>query len=144
MTKIPRHLLPQIPSNKLSEFVDHLRENGVKSGVAALPVVQLKPIQAHVNRKKVESLKVKDDLIKKPLIVTRDGFIVDGHHRWLALRENQVSMVPCVVCFCSLKEIIELAHDFDHSYVKSVHEVTTYGRLELVREAVREEITKLL
>jgi hypothetical protein len=143
MTKIPRHLLPQIPSTKLSEFVSYLRESGVKTGLAALPVVKLKPIQAHVNREKIESLKQKSDLIKKPLIVTREGYIVDGHHRWLALKENGVVKVPCLVCMCSLREIFKLSHNFDHSYVKSVYEVTTYGRLALLRETIREEISGL-
>ena len=133
MTKIPRHLLPQIPSHKLREFVDHLADHNVKAGVAALPIVKLKPVQLHVNRKKVEQLKQQSDIIKRPLIVTRDGFIVDGHHRWLAMRENDVVKAPCLVCFCSLKEILEMAHDFDHSYVKSVHEVTTYSRSVLLK-----------
>jgi hypothetical protein len=143
MTKIPRHLLPQIPATKLPEFVSHLREAGIRSGLAALPVIKLKPIQAHVNREKIENLKQKSDLIKKPLIVTREGYIVDGHHRWIALKENSVAKVPCLVCMCSLREILELAHNFDHSYVKSVHEVTTYGRLALLRETIREEISGL-
>lgn len=132
MTKIPRHLLPQIPSNKIDEFIAYLHENGILSGEVDLPTKQLKPIQAHINRGKVESIKNDPSTLKKRILVTKEGYIFDGHHRWVAAGELDHNTMPSIVCFGSLKKLLKLAHAFDHSYVKSVYEVTTYGRLALL------------
>lgn len=143
MSEIPRHLLPQIPFDKLPKFAKFMKKNGVRIGVVALPTDQLKPIQKSVNRNKIDSLKMDKKLIRKPLLVTEDGFIVDGHHRWIALKENGVEMVPCVVCFCGLHKMLKLSHLFDDSYTKTVHESTIYSRLmKVIKEEIKFLISK--
>lgn len=131
---IPRHLLPQIPKEKLPEFVRYLHKNGIGVDKTDVEAKKLLPIQKHVNKDKVKSIiSDKDKALRIPLIITSDGFLVDGHHRWLAALVLQKKTVNCLVCDCSLKDFLKIAHDFDHSYVKSVHEVTTYySRLSLV------------
>jgi hypothetical protein len=124
---IPRHLLPQIPKEKLPEFVRYLDKEGIRVQKEDVPAKKLLPIQKHVNKEKVKSIiQDKDKALKIPLIVTSDGYLVDGHHRWLAALVLQKETVNCLICECSLKDFLRIAHDFDHSYVKSVHEVTTY------------------
>lgn len=126
---IPRHLLPQIPSDKLDEFSDFLRGHGVRTKMHRLPIEQLKPIQKHINREKVESLKDNPIKLKNPLIVSQGGYVVDGHHRWVAEKElGEYSSVNCLHCFCTVRELVELAHQFDGSFTKSVYESTTYRK----------------
>lgn len=129
---IPRHLLPQIPKEKYAEFVDFVRSTGTPMSAKLIQVSDLKPIQAHVNTSKIDKIKQDKSPLKIPLIVSDDGFILDGHHRWIAAKElNPNGKILCIVVSCNLKDLIKLGHDFDGSFIKTVYEVTTYGKQAL-------------
>jgi hypothetical protein len=129
MTEIPRHLLPQIPTKELPDFRIYLRAKNVQTTQMPKSVGALKPIQKSVNQDKIDNLISKPYTIHaEPIITTSDGYIVDGHHRWVAADQLEHENIECIVCSCPLKQFLKLAHDFPTSYVKSVHELTTYGR----------------
>lgn len=143
MTQIPRHLLPQIPKDKIQEFQKFLESKGIKSRRTRMPVTWFLPIQKHVNQEKVDSLMNEPDKISvSPNIATSEGYLVDGHHRWVAARKLKMEDLDSVVCDCNLKDFLKVAHQFDHTYVKSVHELTTYGRLGLVMESRMTSLTE--
>lgn len=136
MTQIPRHLMPQIPKGKIDEFCRYLESCGISTAREQKPLNWFKPIQKHVNLEKVNSFV--NDITKideSPLVVTEDGYLVDGHHRWVAATKLNFESLPVIMCSCPLKKFLKVAHDFDHSYVKSVNELTTYGRLALITES---------
>jgi hypothetical protein len=127
---IPRELLPQIETNQLEEFKTFLEGHGVWAEFKQLPARSLKPIQEHVNKEKVAAL-MKDPVKRAgPLIVSETGYILDGHHRWLAelaaAKDESPDSDPsmkCLWCHCSIKTLFELAHQFDGSFTKTVHEI---------------------
>lgn len=86
---VPRSEMPQIVSDVLPEFLKGLESNGasVRSG-GSMPVGKLKPMQALIRPEKVEEMLAKfpPETLRKPIVVSSDGYILDGHHRWAALR----------------------------------------------------------
>lgn len=136
MTQIPRHLMPQIPKDKLKEFREYLKSCGINTSEDRKPLNWFKPIQKHVNLEKVNKfINDRARIDNAPLVVTEDGYLVDGHHRWVAANRLNLESLPVIMCSCPLKEFLKVAHEFDHSYVKSVNELTTYGRLALITES---------
>lgn len=123
MTVLPRHLLPQIPDDKTDEFVDFLRGNDVGVIFTRLETKDLKPIQSEYDPNKVKNIQSKPEAISKQIIVSQGGFILDGHHRWLARKEEGLTRTPVIQCYCSIKKLIELGHQFEHSFTKTVHEI---------------------
>jgi len=127
MTGIPRNLLPQIPSDQYEAFKEFVNGNGVQMKLLFVPLAKLKPIQSHVNKEKIENLKKNPDKLANPIIMTKDGLILDGHHRFLAAKAlNPNGKIPAFVAYCGLKELIELGHEFDGSFTRSVAEATIY------------------
>ena len=55
----------------------------------------------------VEAQKKISLLSSDPLMVTRDGLIIDGHARWLNARHSNVDELPCIVCDLSPEEALE-------------------------------------
>lgn len=144
---IPRHLLPQIPKDKLPEFEKYLSNNGVECQQETVPVDSLKPTQSHFNQSKIDKIIENPPTNPPPLLVTTAGDIIDGHHRWMSAKQLGDSTIDVLRCSSSLPNMLKLAHNFDHSYVKSIHELTTYSisissfnKTNFIRQCIREEI----
>jgi hypothetical protein len=74
----------------LQQMLDHLAKNGVKSHNTEVPVGSLFATQSEIKASKVYGmadahLKGKFNAIDDSVVVSRDGHILDGHHRWAAL-----------------------------------------------------------
>lgn len=120
---LPRHKLPQIPKEKFEEFRNYMLEQGVVVEFKRLPIIKLKPIQQHINREKVEGMKENQSALSIPLIVSQKGYILDGHHRWIAKRElDENGMAVCLWCNCPIRKLIEMGHEFEFSHTKTVYE----------------------
>ena len=87
--KVPRSEMPQVPGSKKAEFIAELDGKGVKATRESVDPKSLKPIQSEISGQKsgqmLQSMR-EGKLLEgdNPLIVSRDGFVVDGHHRWAA------------------------------------------------------------
>jgi ParB-like chromosome segregation protein Spo0J len=53
-----------------------------------MPTGRLKPSQNEINRqivkKVVKSMKARPDKVQPPIVISKDNYVVDGHHRWAA------------------------------------------------------------
>jgi len=81
---------PKSDKSIMELMVDHLAENGVKTSKKKMPVGKMKATQSEIKAEKVfgmadAHLKGKFDNIDDSVIVSKDGHILDGHHRWAAL-----------------------------------------------------------
>jgi hypothetical protein len=85
--KIPRRLMPQIyDTKKFSQKI--FKRFHIRSKTLKMPTGSLKPSQNEINRKivkkVVKTLKASPTKGQKPIVVSKDNFVVDGHHRWAA------------------------------------------------------------
>lgn len=79
-------------SNKtiMQTMIDHFEQNGVKTVQRKAPVGMLKATQSEIKAEKTYGmadayLKGKFNNIGDSVVVSRDGHILDGHHRWAAM-----------------------------------------------------------
>jgi hypothetical protein len=72
------------------EFEQHLKDKGIKVERATMPAAHLKATQSELVGGKVAGfarafLQGNPKAVKamsEPIMVTRDGYVIDGHHRW--------------------------------------------------------------
>lgn len=81
---------PDSDKTVLQHMIDHLAENGIKTSDTEIPVGMLKATQSEIKADKAFKmadghLKGKFDKIDDSVVVSKDGHILDGHHRWAAL-----------------------------------------------------------
>lgn len=84
---LQRSMMPQIAANRLSEYFRHMKSNGVTFKEKTLKTSELKLVQAEYNKDKVLNLMKqykKGDKAVGRIIVSKDGFVLDGSHRFLA------------------------------------------------------------
>jgi len=86
-TKYPKGKDGQVDLGKA--FEDHLKERGIAVRTADVPAASLKASQAELDSAKVASL-MEDGVLEGirergwSIYVSRDGYVIDGHHRWAA------------------------------------------------------------
>ena len=82
--KIPRHLMPQIKSGLVPTFIAELTASGVDVLHTTVQASVLSKSQLELHEENIMSLMQKPDQLRKPLLCSEDGFVLDGHHRWAA------------------------------------------------------------
>jgi hypothetical protein len=84
---IPREKMPQIASDHVGEYIGWLEANNVEVDWDQQVASSLRSVQKDINLAKVAALSntIPEEMLGKPLIVSNDHYILDGHHRWLAI-----------------------------------------------------------
>jgi hypothetical protein len=126
---VPRQEMPQVKKEFVSDFLNYLRESGVEVWRENAPVGSLRPIQADINRPKVIGMMANTVLEKgMPPIVSNDNYILDGHHRWLALlngamqRNDKDYQMPIWRVDTDMRSLLALAKKFPDIQYKSIEE----------------------
>jgi hypothetical protein len=117
----PKHLgftrnnMPQIEDDKQEEFLKHLEDQGIKYKKTKMKVSDITPAQKEI-RSDIATKLFKDNSpkLKKPLVVSSDNYLMDGHHRWLAFyQDNQNTQVDVYKVDTTGKKLIDLMKKFD-------------------------------
>ncbi len=114
---IPRIYMPQINKEQIESFRKFaLERDGITSTQGSMLPGELKPSQREISSGGVNKLgsmintniKTIDDY--GPIIVSSDGYVVDGHHRWaayLARRPNRP--ISVIIMAASIQQVLESA-----------------------------------
>jgi hypothetical protein len=87
---LTRAQMPQIPHSQMGKFIGHIQAKGIPVKPESVNPKILKPIQAEVlgsrSGKILEQMRSGSfhETPSKGIVVSQDGYILDGHHRWAA------------------------------------------------------------
>jgi len=113
---IPRKLMPQFTSPRdIASFTRFAEKKyGIGSKRTTRRAARLRPSQEEINRERVED--VKEDIVEKkldpavPLIVSRDGYVIDGHHRWAAYKDHHpMKKLPVLLVEAPARDVLSVA-----------------------------------
>jgi len=114
---ISRKHMPQFTARRpINKFRKYVKEKyNVDSWNAKMTAAELNPAQGEINRKKVKELiadGVTEDM-RVPLVVSKNDYIVDGHHRWAAFRMAAPKKpMKVVVIGAPIKDVLGMAVDW--------------------------------
>lgn len=81
---IPRAEMPQIKGEHRGALISFLKGNGIKYDSNNLDAKELKPTQAEFSLKKASRWGEVRGGVDRSVLVSADGYILDGHHQWVA------------------------------------------------------------
>lgn len=84
---VPRAEMPQIKSEHRGALVNFLKARGITAGMETVDPSTLKPTQAEYSPQKVEKARNFEGS-ERPILISADGHVVDGHHQWMAALEK--------------------------------------------------------
>ncbi len=117
---ISRSSMSQIKTDNIPAFLNSLEENGIKFHLNRLKATQ----------KEMDSVKITEmmalplgKLEGKPILVSKDDHIVDGHHRWAALLAlNGNNRMPCHIIDLPIRDLLKKIDGFDNVFKKDLHD----------------------
>jgi hypothetical protein len=114
--------MPQIAEEDLPAFLAWLESKGVSSRLDRMPVGELKATQREINSDKVEAMRGKVRATR-PIVVSTDGYVLDGHHRWAALLvEDPLHQISVIRVALPIKVLLKVALEFPKSYSKDIRD----------------------
>lgn len=132
-----REELPQIKGEDVDKFLAFLRRKDVEVESRETRVADLKPTQSELNTEKVEKL-AKDgmtDALRSAIIISSDDYILDGHHRWAAVKKlDKDGTIKTKRASVPIKRLIQLGHEFPKSFTKEIDEAQLDEEIQQLRK----------
>lgn len=121
---IKREDMPQVPKERRVEFLNEMTSEGVGIARENVNPFSIFPTQSEISARRV-GVKIakheKDpDRPFAPILVSRDGHILDGHHHWgsmaaTAIEEPRVK-IPIYRLDLSTRDALERMHEYDRRH----------------------------
>lgn len=122
---ISRSDMPQIESKNVPLFLDWLMVNSGKAWrKETVRVGTLLPTQKEYNEEKVKNMmNISSEVLTKPIIVSSDNYILDGHHRYSAMLKKDINIkFEIFRVDMGIVELLEYANKFPLTFKKSINE----------------------
>lgn len=99
--------LPQIPEEKTSQILQNLKDLGIKTKEDSVYIDFVKPSQPFVDGDKIASM-ANSIMERKPIWLSSDCYVVDGHHRFYATKSRGEKMIDCIIVDCPFFKIVPI------------------------------------
>lgn len=114
---IARTDMPQVPDPRA--FREWLRDQGIGVVPRHVEADQLIPAQGELDAQKVQAIRSKPEQDPPaPVLGSREGIILDGHHRWAAKLPDGDVLVWLVDL--PMRDLLPLAHQFPGALLRDV------------------------
>jgi len=132
--QLSRQELPQIKSTDVLEFMRWLKtEHDVATEEDTIDPSDLVPIQKEINLDKVAGMVANKGLealaTSKPVMVSGDHYLIDGHHRWYALIDAKYPSIDIVRVGMTAEQLIPLMKTWTKSSFKTAVDEKLYEHL---------------
>lgn len=124
---IPRAEMPQIKAEHRGAMVNFLNARGIDHQEETIPAESLKPTQAEFSREKVARAAGFEGG-SRSILVSGDDHVLDGHHQWLASRE-QGKDVKVIRLKAPIRKLLDAAHEFPSSTTDSSSSAPTTQKI---------------
>ncbi len=109
---VPRAEMPQIKSEHRGALVNFLQARGVKAKRAMVRPGDLKPTQAEFSQGKVDKARSFEGS-ERPILISSDGHLVDGHHQWMAgLQDDPKTPMPVIKLDAPIDKVLAEMKEF--------------------------------
>jgi len=112
---LPRSQMPQIKNT--DHFINYIEQLGINTTNFISSVTAINPTQFEYDKWKVNNIKMdwrKDpDSIQtsKPILISDDNFVLDGHHRYFAALQSN-NEIPIIQIDLPINKLLKLTLDY--------------------------------
>jgi len=135
---ISRAQMPQVEKQDYPELIQYMKSHGAKFSKETMDAHALKPTQSEFSDVGVAKQLMKDLEGKptKPVLVSSDNWIVDGHHRWL-VSKNTGSQIEIYRISLPVQELLKLLKEFPKTHYKDIYTESKLEMMQLTTKALK-------
>lgn len=125
---IDRKDMPQIKSDDVKDFLSYLKKNDITTDKKLVDPSKLKATQGQFHKEKIKGLMDAIEagkLKKEPILVSKDNYVIDGHHRWLAF-SNLGRDLTVYQVNTNADKLIALMKSYPKSFTEKLYEAFEY------------------
>lgn len=125
---IDRKDMPQIKSDDVKDFLSYLKKNDIATDKKLIDPSKLKATQGQFHKEKIKGLMDSIEagkLKKEPILVSKDNYVIDGHHRWLAF-SNLGRDLTVYQVNTNADRLLELMKSYPKSFTEKLYEAFEY------------------
>jgi len=94
---ILRSKMPQIATKDYEAYMSHMKRAGISAKTTKIKVSKLKALQKQFSTDGiVRSMSKGPESTPKAILVSSDGYVIDGNHRWLAARNTKQTDIDAI------------------------------------------------
>ncbi len=108
---IPRAEMPQVKSEARGALVNFLNARGLTTKKTMVMPDQLRPTQAEFSPEKVQAARDHTGT-ERPILISSDGHVVDGHHQWLANLDDTMTPMPVIKINAPIDKVLAEMKEF--------------------------------
>ena len=139
---IDRKGMPQVAENDLAAFLKYLKNNDIEVKEKTVQASELKASQGQFHKEKIKKI-IKsieaNELEYKPLLVSKDNYIVDGHHRWLAFL-NLDKKIDIYKININFEDLYKTMEKFPKSFKAKLYECFSLLAEDECKELTKQEL----
>ena len=117
---IPRSEMPQVKSDDYKDYLKHMKKSGIDHTIGYVNTKDLKAVQSQFSDSGIVRALKGMDKKEKPVIISKDGFVIDGNHRWLAYRNANREKIPALVFQGTKNQVLDTTKKFNKTYYKKI------------------------
>jgi hypothetical protein len=125
---VPRRHMPQIDEKHYEDLFRYIYENGGKIKKETVDPADLMSTQSEFSDKGVEAA-MTNGKMDKPIIISSDDYVLDGHHRWLAAKNAKIHKITAFRMSLPAKEGLSMLINFPQTTFKDIHEAGGVGKI---------------
>lgn len=96
---------------------EYIKQTKIKTVNTSVKISNLIPTRPDINVKKIDEISKKNKIVHTPLLITKDNFIIDGHHRWYLLKQqNKTEYVSVEMIQDNINNVIKDMLKFKNDY----------------------------
>lgn len=134
---ISRSQLPQLGPKE--DFLKELNRLGIKYHTENIDPRKLKASQGEFNKDIIKSIMDNPGPIKSGIIVSKDGYVLDGHHRWIAAW-NKKEKMQCIRVDMLILDLISLVKRFSGTKYRNIEDFANKNRpiMQTIKRTIKE------
>lgn len=110
---IPRAMMPQIDQADLPDFLSFAEEEGVSVLRGFIPPAHVRP---HQRVQKALVSEMPPEALRKPILVSSEEYVLDGHHRLAAAQRLGQPLIPAITLGLLFEDALKLMFRFPRTY----------------------------
>lgn len=120
---VARGDMPQVRTSDYEKLIRFLNTKDIKLKKMKVRADTLKATQRNFNKDKIASAAQNYSTLHKakPIIVSKDGYIIDGHHRWLGA-VNVGGEINIYKANVNVNDLLDAVREFPKSFTKNINE----------------------